>query len=1279
MTVTEVPSQLRNRSGHARTDVVTHGVDLLPGEIPANTIPDLRAVGALASPTRVQWRPWGRRWIDGSYRHIEVCYLAEVGTGGSATPQVEIQPAAATGVPFALSANVTTGLLSTIISFSVNGVGRSVTLNDVFTNGTLLKGSETNAVVRRRRLRARFEATPTTQLYAMFYEITADFYSGLDTVEMWFKLGYSLAQPQTVIPGWGNGNAWNASYLDVTQAATVSVMGPGAYMRYETKLTHATTRNAGVTTWTVHDPGAAGLNREKWPSGMVYRRKTSLIFGSLGAESALAEINSDLRGCAMDYPNKRWGVYENVPEAPSYMTSRANLISRLEAFETHFEAQGTDGDPLSTCGMGILPDSGGVGFHGQWAFGTQRGWPILRGGYPAMLDMCERVAYMQAYRANEFYNDDLSVYSQEDEHPAAVVWGGRADNGNTRGGDTLGINAPDVQQVTGGGVPIYLPEPHWKGYDRGHWTAHCEYLAAAIGCDYLAMDTMEHMAAQVRANMNPLILSTFARDAAVGREFGRPLETALHCYEVTGDDRLVASVMRGKARTIWDIYPDTKDRRYFGHPADRRGQGYPLQDFPSTLSAYNQSPGAVPPDNNHITVPYASRWSDDEVAFAMQGMALLFEERGDSEYFGICRYIAADLALAGVRSGLIPGGLVDANRYQIAYIDPVASADAIYDQNGYDNCRGRIATGLRSGRSGTIIVITAPDDTSPFIWLRDCTGEFAPGETIRISSALGPVDVACLFPAPFIGAFASATNNGLVYSVAEQEESVVIPWYTATKRWELLRNRAYAPENPPVSAVLSIARYWARRLFYRNSTGTVDLNAQIEAQTTSQLNAILAFSERAGVGQTYWDELWDWFSVVPAPPGTGGERPGTPVSLMPLQATRDSLRFGWTAADTLATAFNTRYREVGAGGFTNGPTVGAGERAVTIPGLDSDQAHELEVQAHNGNGDSAWSEALIMSTLPGGGGIPPGKPTSGLLDNATTTSLRFSWLPADATEDGFRVRYRLTTGPGPWIPYPDAIGPGSTRVTLTGLTMSTSYQAQVQAFIGNLDSDWSDIATGATAGSASKPGIPEDVDVVDIVPHSARVTWTPADALADYFRVRYREGAGAYTESDNLDAGTTSYIMEPLNAGVAHDVQVLAGNGEGESDWSDVFEFTTDDEPDQAPPDPTNPRTTDIGTKSFILRWDYESAGQIVTGFETRYRVVGDPDWIAGPPAGLAERSAAFNSLTPNVLYEAAVRAINTLAESGWTTPVQARTLGRNRAGRVIVSTILPFFKDFEL
>ncbi len=385
----------------------------------------------------------------------------------------------------------------------------------------------------------------------------------------------------------------------------------------------------------------------------------------------------------------------------------------------------------------------------------------------------------------------------------------------------------------------------------------------------------------------------------------------------------------------------------------------------------------------------------------------------------------------------------------------------------------------------------------------------------------------------------------------------------------------------------------------------------------------------------------NWSPSAQAMPGLTPSKPGAPTlfSTGPI-----TLAVRWDApADNGAAIDNyeVRYRPVTdpVSDWVKRPTAVSTFKIVIITGLTNKQTYEIQVQAHNLVGWSAWSDSLSATTA----GVPdaPVAPTLTVSD----LGLLVSWVaPADngAAITDYDVRYRLTsTSPnGAWT---DANYDGTgTSTTITGLTNGVRYDVQVRAINIVLEGDWSPSTTlTATPATPLAPTLaPGDQRI--------RVSWVAPDdngAAIDDYDVRYKEtSVSGWTDAIQgliTDGAGASMTITGLTNGTSYDVQVRATNSVGDSDWSPSASATPTDQ-DPATPSGVRAGGTSPGDGFGYFDWDDPSDPSIIK-YQYRKREQGGAwtDWAEMPGSGATTTSYRFTGLTNFVNNYIDIRAVN--------------------------------------
>ncbi|MYD94712.1 MAG: hypothetical protein F4Y02_13705 [Chloroflexi bacterium] len=310
------------------------------------------------------------------------------------------------------------------------------------------------------------------------------------------------------------------------------------------------------------------------------------------------------------------------------------------------------------------------------------------------------------------------------------------------------------------------------------------------------------------------------------------------------------------------------------------------------------------------------------------------------------------------------------------------------------------------------------------------------------------------------------------------------------------------------------------------------------------------------------------------------------------------LHVTWTAPGNQGlpaiTAYDLRYREVGATSWTEHAFDGAGTMT-WISDLNPDTAYEVQVAAANVEGTGPWSDAGEGRTSaeaasgapeignhPPSFGDPPGDPGTvrqvaenapgGTLVGAPVTATdsdddALTYALSGATEfviDAASGQIRVAAGAA--LDYETTTAYTVTVSVTDGKDAQGNPDASVDATVAVTINVLDQLPPARPAAPSVEPEASQPTTVL-------QVTWTaPANqsrpAITDY-DLRYRPvGTTAWTAHAFDGAGTTTRISG-LDAGTAYQVQVAAANVEGLGPWSDAGTGHTDSQND--PNEPNGP------------------------------------------------------------------------------------------------------------
>ena len=260
------------------------------------------------------------------------------------------------------------------------------------------------------------------------------------------------------------------------------------------------------------------------------------------------------------------------------------------------------------------------------------------------------------------------------------------------------------------------------------------------------------------------------------------------------------------------------------------------------------------------------------------------------------------------------------------------------------------------------------------------------------------------------------------------------------------------------------------------------------------------------------------------------------------QADEDELLVNWTPNG--ATSYTVYYRLLGdADWIALPPQANPKFLAPTYGPVPCGTLIEVTVRANCATGSSVLSDAVIMQ-------LSPCKFEQCLLPgplNVSTTpyTATLSWA-GPSIGVTYRVRYKLFNDPT-WT----TVFTANNTYTITGLTPSTRYYAQVNAICGN---NISSLITRNFFTSPLPPcNPPTGLTVLPQSPTAAKVFWTGFYNAVTY-TLRYRlQGSPTWT---SINVGSsTSYNLTGLLANQLYEIQVQSNCTYSDSDFSSSTNF----------------------------------------------------------------------------------------------------------------------------
>ncbi len=324
----------------------------------------------------------------------------------------------------------------------------------------------------------------------------------------------------------------------------------------------------------------------------------------------------------------------------------------------------------------------------------------------------------------------------------------------------------------------------------------------------------------------------------------------------------------------------------------------------------------------------------------------------------------------------------------------------------------------------------------------------------------------------------------------------------------------------------------------------------------SGLAAGAAFDVQVEGSNTAGTSAWSATSTLT----TATAAPNTPAAASLAQGTGSNLTVTWIApavdsTHNAAAGYNLRSSPSGANTWT---TVSAVTSPYTLSGLAAVAAIDVQVEASNAAGTSAWSTTSTLTTA----AIPyiPNTPGAASLAQGSGSNLTVTWTaPAIDSTHNAATGYNLQSSPsgaGTWT----AVAGVSSPYTLAGLAGSAAIDVQLQSFDATGTSAWSATSTLTTAAAVFIPNVPSAASLAQGTSSNLTVTWTTPAADSTHgsatgFNLRSSpSGAGTWTTVTGV---TSPYTLAGLAGASAIDVQIQSSDAIGASAWSATSTLTT--------------------------------------------------------------------------------------------------------------------------
>lgn len=320
-------------------------------------------------------------------------------------------------------------------------------------------------------------------------------------------------------------------------------------------------------------------------------------------------------------------------------------------------------------------------------------------------------------------------------------------------------------------------------------------------------------------------------------------------------------------------------------------------------------------------------------------------------------------------------------------------------------------------------------------------------------------------------------------------------------------------------------------------------------------------------------------------------------------------------------------------GYEDIATVAQNSSGYNDTGLIERTAYYYQVKAFNDEGDSPFSNILRIETLEG----PPAAP-SGL--EATVLNwerIRLNWTDNSDNEDGFQLE-RSPDGAANWSLIATTGTDTAFHVDL-GLTSETSYFYRVRAFNDKGESAYTVVVEATTP--RLPPNAPSDLAVIPNMPDVSTInlvlSWEDNSNNENGFKVeRQRPASYTWDIIGQVSENESGFMDTTTTFSLTYKYRVKAFNESGNSEPSNIAEYTTPDPPPDAPLDLIAELE---GINSIAVSWRPGSNNE--AGFEVQRRGPDDNDFRPIGQSGQGEYFFQDTGLQPETWYAYRVAAFN--------------------------------------
>ena len=369
--------------------------------------------------------------------------------------------------------------------------------------------------------------------------------------------------------------------------------------------------------------------------------------------------------------------------------------------------------------------------------------------------------------------------------------------------------------------------------------------------------------------------------------------------------------------------------------------------------------------------------------------------------------------------------------------------------------------------------------------------------------------------------------------------------------------------------------------------------------------------------------------------------PGAPTAFSANPVSASQINLSWTNGGG-QTALELQYSTDQ--NFNSGVqslAVDANATSASATGLAEATTYYFRLRGQNVAGYSGYAQTQGTTLL-----NPPVAPLN-LTANATSpNSVQVQWTDNAGNEAGFYVEQ--ATGGGGFTQIAQ-LGPNATSLNVTGLNENTPYAFRVRAFNATGPSDFSNTANVTTPYSL--PAGPSNLTAQTVGQTVINLSWQDNAGNETGYEVEQSTDGTNFTRVAQLNANTTSYAANNLNAATTYTFRVRAVNPAGGSGYSNNAAARTLPFPPSAPSS-----LAAVALSQTVVQLTWRDNADNETGFEVQ-RSDDGVNFSGSGNVGANTTQTQVTGLRASTRYFFRLRAVNEGGASGYSNVVEVITL----------------------